>query len=149
MPRPRGFVGLDRPRETKRSLPSDRRRKLLPSAVIASDTRKSLSKIEFRQVTGQAISAFNLCVNSAPQRKVVSPQWDSRARPAKRQHHRCIGCEKLFFLPFLGLRITSASGLSSVTAFFRTSQMRKVLQSELRPAAVAPQSKVVSFALSR
>jgi hypothetical protein len=88
------FVGLDRPRETERSLASDRRQERLPSGVIAPDARKSLSAIEFRQVRRQAVSAFNSCVNSAPQRKIVSPQWDSRTRPAKRQHHRCIGCEK-------------------------------------------------------
>jgi hypothetical protein len=122
----------DRPRETERSLVPDRRQDLLPSAVIASHARKSLSVIGFRQVRRQPVSAFTSCVNGAPQRKIASPQWDSRTRPAKRQHHRCIGCEKLVFLPFLGLRITSALGLSSVTAFFRTSQMRKILQSELR-----------------
>jgi hypothetical protein len=37
---------------------------------------------------------------------------------ARVQHHGWIGCEKHFFLPFLGLRITSAYGLSSVTASF-------------------------------
>jgi hypothetical protein len=88
----------DRPRETERSLAPDRRQQLLPSAVIASDARKSLSVIEFRQVRRQPVSAFNSRVNSAPQRKIVSPQWDSRTRPAKRQHHRCIGCEKTLLL---------------------------------------------------
>jgi hypothetical protein len=91
----------DCPRETERSPAPDLRQELLPSAVIASHARKSLSVIEFRQVRRQPVSAFNSCVNSAPQRKIVSPQWDSRARPAKRQHHRCIGCETTL-LSFLG-----------------------------------------------
>ena len=84
----------DRSRETERSLAPDRRQELLPSAVIASHARKSLSVIEFRQVRRQPVSTFNSCVNSALQRKIVSPQWDSRTRPAKRQHRRCIGCER-------------------------------------------------------
>jgi hypothetical protein len=57
--------------------------------------------IEFRTVRRQPVSVFNSCVNSAPQRKILSPQWDSRARPAKRQHRRCIGCGKTL-LSFLG-----------------------------------------------
>jgi hypothetical protein len=46
-------------------------------------------------------------VNGVLKRNVVSPQWDSHARPAKRQHHRCIGCEKKTLLHFsiLGLHV--------------------------------------------
>src|SRR6266699_5002620 len=64
---PYDFVGLDRPRQMERSwlrvsreLATDRRQKLLPSAVIAPHARKSLLEIEFRQITRQAVSARNL-----------------------------------------------------------------------------------------
>ncbi len=64
---PGDFVGLDRPRQIERSwlrvsreLATDRRQKLLPSAVIAPHARKSLLEIEFRQITRQAVSARNL-----------------------------------------------------------------------------------------
>ena len=104
---------FDRRRETERSLAPDRRQELLPAAVIASHVRKSLSVIEFRQVRRQPVSAFNSCVNSAPQRKLASPQWDSRARPAKRQHQRCIGCEKrpCWICLVFGLRLSSVKTL--------------------------------------
>jgi len=136
----------DRPRETERRLAPDRRQKPLPSAVTASDARKSLSVIEFRQVRRQPVSAFNSCVNSAPQRKIVSPQWDSRTRPAKRQHHRCIGCEKSL-LAFLGPLVGFSLGfISFVRACFRTSQRHSVLRSECRPNTGALRSNVVSHA---
>jgi hypothetical protein len=113
--RPVDFVGLTARVKTNEVWHRIGGQELLPSAVIASHARKSLSVIEFRQVRRQRVSVFNSCVNSAPQRKVVSPQWDSRTRPAKRQHHRCIGCEKTL-LSFLGpsvgfsLRVVSCVG---------------------------------------
>jgi hypothetical protein len=118
----------DRPRETERSLAPDRRQELLPSAVIASHARKSLLVIEFRPVRRQLVSAFSSCVNSAPQRKIVSPQWDSCVRPAKRQHQRCIGCEKRpCFLPLsTWLAFAASSILSSGHPFAR-------LKSQLLP----------------
>jgi hypothetical protein len=38
-------------------------------------------------------------VNGVLRRKIVSPQWDRSARSSRRQHQRCIGCEKTCFLP--------------------------------------------------
>jgi hypothetical protein len=135
MLRPRDFVGLGRPRETERSLAPDRRQKLLPSAVIAPDARKSLSEMEFCDATRQTVSAFDSCVNSAPQRKIVSPQWDSRTRPAKRQHRRCIGCGKRPCFPSLTYWFAFVACASFVTTCFRTSQTKAFSRFELQTNA--------------
>jgi len=80
------------------------------SAVIASQLHKSLSDIEFCGNQEQAVSDSKSGVNSIRQRRSVSPKWDSRTRPAKRQHHRCIGCEKKTLLDLSGLWPASEFG---------------------------------------
>jgi hypothetical protein len=81
-------------RKRKERRASDRGQKLLPPAVIAPYARKSLSEIVFCKIGQLAVSDPTSVVNSVPQRRPLAPQWDSRARSTKRQHHRCIGCEK-------------------------------------------------------
>jgi hypothetical protein len=69
--------------------------KLILSAAIASLAPKSLAEIAFCQSSQQAVSDSKSAVNSVLERKIASPQWDGRARSAKRQHRRCIGCGAL------------------------------------------------------
>jgi len=89
------------PGKRNESRASDRGQKLLPPAVITRYARKSLSEIVFCKIGQQAVSDPRSGVNSVPQRRTFAPQWDSRTRPAKRQHHRCIGCAKKTLLSFL------------------------------------------------
>jgi hypothetical protein len=51
-------------------------------------------KLRCRQFSSEPSARVTSGVNGVLKRKVVSTQWDIRARPAKRQHRRCIGCEK-------------------------------------------------------
>jgi len=53
-------------------------------------------------------------VNGILKRKVVSPQWDRSARSSRRQHRRCIGCEKRpCFLPLSIWAVFAASSILS------------------------------------
>ena len=92
---------------------SDRGQKLLPPAVITRYARKSLSEIVFCKFGQRAVSDPRSGVNSVPQRRTFASQWDSRTRPAKRQHHRCIGCEKrpCWICLVFGLRVSSVKTL--------------------------------------
>jgi hypothetical protein len=145
--RPVDFVGLTARVKTNEVWHRIGGQELLPSAVIASHARKSLSVIEFRQVRRQRVSVFNSCVNSAPQRKVVSPQWDSRTRPAKRQHHRCIGCEKIL-LAFLRPSIGFSSPVGScVRACPQAPKSTTLRGPSFAPKSVDTRRSVVSFAL--
>src|SRR5450755_2650286 len=69
------------PGKRNESLASDRRQKLILSAVIAPDARKSFVEIVFCQIAQRAVSDQKSGVNNDPQVKIASPQWDSRARP--------------------------------------------------------------------
>src|SRR6266568_631373 len=71
-------------------------------------------------------------VNGILKRKVVSPQWDSRARPAKRQHRRCIGCEKNLAFPPLGCWLAFAGNSILCHGIFSNLSNHKLLQFDLR-----------------
>jgi len=86
------------------------------------------------------------CVNSALQRKVVSPQWDSRARPAKRQHRRCIGCEKRPCLISLACWFAFVTCASFITASVRMSQTATIFRLSSKPTPIDVRMSVVSFA---
>ena len=121
------------PSKRKERRASDRGQKLLPPAVIAPYARKSLSEIVLCQISQRAVSDPTSGVNSVQQRRSLAPQWDSRPRRAKRQHHRCIGCEKTL-LSFLGPSVGFSLGfIACVRACFRASLGHNVLRSECRP----------------
>ena len=110
---PRDLFELDPPPKTEGKAGIGWSAKAAPPAVIAPQSRKSLSEIVFCKFGQQAVSNLTAGVNSVSQRNPLAPQWDSRPRPAKRQHHGCIGCEKrpCWICLVFGLQVSSVKTL--------------------------------------
>ncbi len=130
------------PGKRNKSTASDRGQKLLPPAVIAPYARKSLSEIVFRQIGQRAVSDQTSGVNSVLQRRTVATQCDSRARPAKRQHRRCIGCEKTL----LSLQLASRCQSYPMTGLANLRFRQKHSRFELRTSGGDIRKSVVSLA---
>lgn len=81
------------------------------------------SEIEFCQSSQQAVSDSKSGVNCVLQRRVVSTQWDSRARSPECQHRRYIGCEKLTCFLSLACWLIFFASASLAVAYFRTAQI--------------------------
>ena len=85
-------------------------------------------------------------VIGALKRNIVSTQSDSRARPAKRQHHRCIGCEKPCFLPLVFNWFLVESHVC-IRVCLVCPKARKFRSLSFDRKPVGTQSGIVSFAL--
>jgi hypothetical protein len=97
---------LPHPNGTKSGIGSTGKNRIFQTYTRPTPAR-SWHKSHCRQSRSLPSARVTSSVNGLLKRNVVSPQWDSHARASKRQHRRCIGCEKKTLLHFsiLGLHV--------------------------------------------